>query len=182
MLAFKDLFHGRVKCRLTKGELILTLRLAISNKWEAIYIYDAHARIIGGVLAQKAISMKIEQYRTEQKGERDFMPEVNPNNAMWKRAGRLNQKHHVDMTEEELINVASCEGIKHEHPCKNPIFRCSNCGNYGCAQEVAEKCSEQGFKNDKCLHCGKIGTRIPVMKYNLTAIQTEWVIDSAGRS
>lgn len=102
------------------------------------------------------------------------MPEVFSNNTMWRRAGQFNQNHHVEMTEEELANVAACDGIKHEHPCKNPIFRCSGCGNYGCGQKIAEKCSEQGFKNDKCLHCGEVGTRIPVMKDELLTIQTEW--------
>ena len=68
------------------------------------------------------------------------------------------------MTEEEKALVAKCDGIKHEHPCKNPIFRCSSCGNYGCAQEVA----------DKCLQCGEIGTRIPVMKKELADFKEAW--------
>lgn len=78
------------------------------------------------------------------------------------------------MTEDEKAHVAKCAGIKHEHPCKNPVFRCSDCGNYGCAQEVADKCSEQGFKNDKCLHCGLEGTRIPVMEKELAAFKEAW--------
>ena len=95
-------------------------------------------------------------------------------NMVWRRGGRLNQKRHVDMTEEEKAQVAKCDGIKHEHPCKNPVFRCSECGNYGCAQEVADKCPAQGFKNDKCLHCGAMGTRIPVMKKELEDFKIAW--------
>ena len=92
------------------------------------------------------------------------MPEVSPNNKRWLRGGRLNQKRHFEMTEDEKLNVASCLGEKDNHICKNPVFRCTQCGNYGCDQEFIDKCSEQGFKNDKCLYCSRIGTRIPVMK------------------
>ena len=86
----------------------------------------------------------------------------------------MNQKRHLEMTEEEKARVAKCDGIKHEHPCKNPVFRCSACGNYGCAQEVVDKCTIQGFKNDKCLHCGEIGTRIPVMENELDDFKIAW--------
>lgn len=102
------------------------------------------------------------------------MPKVFPNNKRWERNGRLNQMRHIDMTEEEKLNVATCDGIKLQHPCNNPVFRCSECGNYGCAQEVAEKCSKQGFKNDKCLHCGAMNSRIPVMKEDLDLFVSEW--------
>jgi len=56
MPAFANPVHGRVKCRLTKEELIQTIRLDISNGREAIYIYDAHVRIMDDVMAQKDIS------------------------------------------------------------------------------------------------------------------------------
>lgn len=102
------------------------------------------------------------------------MPSVVPNNEFWLRGGRLNQKRHVDMTEEEKENVAKCTGIKHTHPCKNPMFRCTQCGNYGCAQEVIEKCTEQGFKNDKCLNCGATGTRLPIMADEFAKYVAEW--------
>lgn len=102
------------------------------------------------------------------------MPKVFPNNTRWERNGRLNQKRHIDMTDEEKSNVAKCDGLKQQHPCKNPVFRCSECGNYGCAQEVAEKCSKQGFKNDKCLHCGAMNSRIPVMQEDLDTFVQEW--------
>jgi len=95
-------------------------------------------------------------------------------NTVWRRGGRLNQKRHVDMTEEEKAKVATCEGIKHEHPCKNPVFRCTNCGNFGCAQEVLDKCSAQAFKNDKCIQCGEMGTRIPVMEKELADFKAAW--------
>ena len=103
-----------------------------------------------------------------------IMPEVFPNNELWHRGGKLNQKRHIDMTEEEKAHVATCKGIKATHPCKNPVFRCSKCGNYGCAQEVFEKCTEQGFKNDQCVHCGSTGTRIPVMIDELEHYMSEW--------
>ena len=111
------------------------------------------------------------------------MPELSRYNQIWRRGGRLNQKRHLEMTEEEKALVAKCDGIKHEHPCKNPVFRCSSCGNYGCAQEVADKCPAQGFKNDKCLHCGELGTRIPVMKKELADFKEAWdkEVELAGK-
>lgn len=56
MQAFANPVRGRVKCRLTKEELIQTIRLAISNGREAIYIYDAHVQAMNDVMAQKVIS------------------------------------------------------------------------------------------------------------------------------
>ena len=102
------------------------------------------------------------------------MPKVFPNNKYWLRGGRMNSKRHIDMTDEEKANIADCPGNKDEHPCKNPTFRCAECGNYGCDQEFLDKCSEQGFKNDKCLYCGSIGTRIPIMKEEFTKYTAEW--------
>jgi len=86
----------------------------------------------------------------------------------------LNQKRHYEMTEEEKARVARCDGTKHEHKCKDPIFRCSECGNYGCDQVVSDKCSIQGFKNGKCLHCGAMETRIPVMVDELAKFMEDW--------
>jgi hypothetical protein len=103
-----------------------------------------------------------------------IMPEVYANNKLWQRGGRLNQKRSIDLTEKEKENIAKCKGIKSSHPCKNPVFRCSVCGNYGCAQEVAEKCTEQGFKNDKCINCGAVDARIPVMENELAHFIEEW--------
>ena len=102
------------------------------------------------------------------------MPKVFPNNQDWLRGGRMNQKRHIDMTDEEKANIASCRGDKDKHPCKNPVFRCSECGNYGCDQESLDKCSEQGFKNGKCLHCSVVGTSIPVMKEEFSKYIAEW--------
>jgi len=102
------------------------------------------------------------------------MPNIQPNNVHYQRGGRLNEKRHLEMTEDEKAHVATCTGNNMEHPCKNPIFRCSECGNYGCDQEVVDKCPDQGFKNDKCLHCGAVGTRIPVMKDELAIVISEW--------
>jgi len=102
------------------------------------------------------------------------MPIMVDNNKYWLRGGKLNQKRHLELTETEKANVATCKGIKNTHICKNPIFRCSKCGNYGCDQEVAEKCDAQAFKNDKCLQCGEVGSRIPVMKDELERFIAEW--------
>jgi hypothetical protein len=102
------------------------------------------------------------------------MPEVFRNNELWHRGGKLNQKHHFDMSEEEKTHVAKCRGIKKDHVCKNPIFRCIECGNYGCDQEVADKCTDQGFKVGICLHCGSTGTRMPVMADELEKFVLEW--------
>lgn len=95
-------------------------------------------------------------------------------NIFWVRGGQLNQKQHLDLSDEEKANIARCTGEKQKHPCKNPIFRCSECGNYGCAQEVPNKCSAQGFKNDICLNCGVTGSRIPVMEKELAKFIAEW--------
>lgn len=92
----------------------------------------------------------------------------------WLQSGPINQKYFTDLTEEEKAKVTRCDGIKSSHPCKNPVFRCSECGNYGCDQELADKCTKQGFKNDKCLNCGMTGTKIPVMKEDLEKFIAEW--------
>ena len=104
------------------------------------------------------------------------MARVLPNNKFWERGGRMNQKRHIEMTEEEKDKVARCPGKKGgiDHPCKNPIFRCTECGNYGCAQTEADICSEQGFKNDKCLNCGATGSRIPIMEDELEEYKALW--------
>ncbi len=83
-------------------------------------------------------------------------------------------KKHIGMTEEEKANVADCRGIKDDHPCKNPLFRCEKCGNYGCSQPITDKCTEQGFKGDKCLNCGSVGTRIPIMKDEYEKFVEAW--------
>ena len=105
-----------------------------------------------------------------------IMPEVFPNNKYWLRGGHLNQKRHLEMTEEEKLHVAKCTGKKGgiDHPCKNPMFRCTKCGTYGCAQEDVNICSDQGFKNDKCLNCGNMGTRVPIMEDELVKFIAIW--------
>lgn len=102
------------------------------------------------------------------------MPEVFRNNELWHRGGKLNQKRHLEMTEDEKSRVAKCSGTKKDHLCKNPVFRCSECGNYGCDQEVSDKCTSQGFKAGLCLHCGSTDTRIPVMSDELEKFTAEW--------
>jgi|SRR5665647_556949 len=102
------------------------------------------------------------------------MPEVNPKNTLWHRGGKLNEKHHFELTDAEKEHVATCKGNRASHPCKNPIFRCKECGNYGCVQEVADKCPAQGFKGDKCLNCGKVDSRVPVMEDELAKFIEEW--------
>ncbi|WP_373481438.1 hypothetical protein [Acetobacterium sp.] len=92
----------------------------------------------------------------------------------------MNQKRHMDMTAEEKANIATCTGKKDEHPCKNPVFRCLECGNYGCDQEILDKCTEQGFKNGKCLHCGATSTRIPVMKDEMAEFIAQWEKEVPG--
>ena len=106
--------------------------------------------------------------------ERKFPTEVLPNNELWHRGGKQSQKRPVNLTDTQKVNVALCDGSKKGHKCKNPVYVCSQCGNYGCVQEVAEKCSKQGFKNDHCLYCGAADTRIPVMEGQLPGIVAEW--------
>jgi hypothetical protein len=124
-------------------------------------------------LSKNSKGGRLNQDRPANKPEEEKEP-VSIHSKFWYRGGRLNQKRHVDMTEEEKAHIAKCEGIKSDHPCKNPVFRCAECGNYGCAQKVADKCSEQGFKNDKCLYCGSIGTRIPLMEEELINYKLAW--------
>jgi len=95
-------------------------------------------------------------------------------NTLWHRGGRLNEKHHFELTDAERVHIAKCSGNKADHPCKNPVFRCKECGNFGCAQEVADKCTAQGFKGDKCLNCGTLDSRIPVMEDELAKFIEEW--------
>lgn len=104
------------------------------------------------------------------------MPRTAPRNK-----DRLNQespKQNIEveknMTEEDKENIASCRGIKQEHPCKNPVFVCQECGNYGCAQAVAEVCTEQGFKNNKCLHCGVVDKNVPVKEEEYEKVRAQW--------
>lgn len=104
------------------------------------------------------------------------MPEVFPNNRNWLRGGHLKQKRQLTLKEELKQKVARCKGYKSkkEHPCKNPIYLCSECGNYGCTQSEVNVCTAQGFKNDKCLNCGAIGTRVPVMEEQLAEYIALW--------
>lgn len=99
---------------------------------------------------------------------------VSPEFKRWMRGGKLNQKRSIDMTEEEKAKIALCTGTKAGHPCKNPMFRCSECGNYGCSQVEADKCTDQGFKADKCLQCGSMGTRIPLLKDEVEEYIARW--------
>lgn len=109
------------------------------------------------------------------KTKRDInIPKISPENQRWFRMGKLNEKHHIDMTEEEKANIALCTGTKHTHPCKNPMFRCTVCGNYGCSQVEADKCTDQAFKNDKCLQCGAQGDRVPLMKDEVDEYVAKW--------
>jgi hypothetical protein len=43
--------------------------------------------------------------------ERNFNKEVLPNNELWRRGGKLNQKRHIELTEEEKANIAECDDI-----------------------------------------------------------------------
>jgi len=92
----------------------------------------------------------------------------------WLRNAHVNLKHYADLTEEEKEKIARCDGIKDNHICKHPVFRCTECGNYGCDQIVAGKCDKQGFKNGKCLQCGVDGHRVPVMEEDLAKFIAEW--------
>ncbi len=95
----------------------------------------------------------------------------------WMRNAHINQKHFVDLTSAEKDRIARCDGKKDSHPCKNPVFRCTECGNYGCDQIVADKCSKQGFKNGKCLQCGAAGHLVPVMEDELAKFIAEWEVE-----
>ena len=83
-------------------------------------------------------------------------------------------KYHQEMTEEEKANIARCDGEKDNHPCKNPVFKCTKCGNYGCDQEETDVCTIQGFKNGKCLHCRSQGTLAPVMNDEYDEVKKDW--------
>lgn len=104
------------------------------------------------------------------------MPEIFKGTKFWLRQGKQSptQNKHMDMSKEARENALHCKGIKQSHPCKNPVYKCSHCGNYGCSQIVLEKCSRQGFKNDTCLSCGTQGHIIPVPEAEMDAYQKFW--------
>ncbi len=102
------------------------------------------------------------------------MPEVLGHNERYSRGGRRKDKSHVEMTAQEKEGAATCRGEKDKHLCKNPVFVCKECANYGCSQTTVEKCSEQGFKNDKCLNCGTKNNRVLVMEEEYDEIAANW--------
>lgn len=103
------------------------------------------------------------------------MPRVFPKNKnLMKRKDFVNQKRHVDLSEDDKEKVAKCRGEKHNHECKNPVYVCLECGNYGCDQDVVEVCTEQGLKNDKCLNCGVVGNNVPIMEEDFDDHREEW--------
>jgi len=80
----------------------------------------------------------------------------------WLRNGRMNHKRFVEMEEEEIALIPRCTGEISGQPCRNHVFRCTVCGNYGCMHEMAEICSEQGFAKEACLNCGAADTYVPI--------------------
>ena len=102
------------------------------------------------------------------------MPEIHSASKFWLRGGKMSQKRPIEMAAEAKQQVVKCTGFKKEHPCKNPVFRCKKCGNYGCSQIVPDKCSRQGFKNDICLVCGTRDNRVPVTEQELEQYQNYW--------
>jgi hypothetical protein len=91
------------------------------------------------------------------------MPEIYRKDKLLRNKKHLSLGKSIEFTEEEKSKVTRCKGIRSTHPCKDPVFRCKICGNSGCSQVLVDKCSAQGFKNAKCLHCGAIDNKIPVM-------------------
>lgn len=80
----------------------------------------------------------------------------------------------TELSEAELAKVGRCIGVKEKHPCKNIMFVCLKCGNYGCDQLDIDKCSEQAFKNSRCLHCGSLDNMSPIMADELEKYKQEW--------
>lgn len=83
-------------------------------------------------------------------------------------------KATAELTEAELAKIGRCAGLKEKHPCKNMMFVCLKCGNYGCDQNDIEKCTEQAFKNGKCLHCGSVDTMSPIMADKIEQYKQDW--------
>lgn len=102
------------------------------------------------------------------------MPRVFPNNKNTLKSKINARKHEADMTEEEKKNAASCRGMKQTHICKNPVYLCTECGNYGCNQNDIDVCTEQGFKNDKCMNCRVVGKIALIMESEYDEIRAEW--------
>lgn len=89
------------------------------------------------------------------------MPEIYRKDKLLRNKKNLSLGKSIELTEEEKAKVARCKGIRSTHPCKDPVFRCKICGNTGCSQVLADKCSSQGFKNAKCLNAERWTARAP---------------------
>lgn len=102
------------------------------------------------------------------------MPEIYRKDKLLRKSRHTNHKRHVDLTEEAKAKATRCKGDRNTHPCKDPVFRCTVCGNFGCSQDMLEKCSAQGFKNAKCLHCGSVDSDVPIMEDELDHVTSVW--------
>jgi len=102
------------------------------------------------------------------------MTNVSSSGRKFLRIDKHIHKNAAELTEAELAMVARCTGIKEKHPCKNMMFVCLKCGNYGCDQADIDKCSEQAFKNSKCLHCGSVDTMSHLMADKLEQYKQDW--------
>jgi hypothetical protein len=53
--------------------------------------------------------------------------------------------------------MASCQGKRRSTAiCNSVVYRCEKCTNVGCDQVEAGGCSNQGFRSNNCLMCGRI--------------------------
>jgi hypothetical protein len=53
--------------------------------------------------------------------------------------------------------MASCQGKGRSTAiCNSVVYRCENCTNVGCDQVEANECSNQGFRSNSCLMCGRM--------------------------
>jgi late competence protein required for DNA uptake (superfamily II DNA/RNA helicase) len=56
--------------------------------------------------------------------------------------------------------MAICQGKRRSTTiCNSVVYRCENCTNVGCDQVDTGECSNQGFRSNNCLMCGRIRLR-----------------------
>ena len=58
--------------------------------------------------------------------------------------------------------MSMCYGVREgssSSKCGYNLFHCKKCKNVGCSYDNTIKCSNQLFRNGRCLRCGSVGTK-----------------------
>lgn len=69
----------------------------------------------------------------------------------------------------KLKSETLCDGLRpYGMSCNGSVYKCTACGNTGCSQTTAGKCSKQAFNAlFTCLQCGAVGKQelLTAVKY-----------------